>query len=148
MNCYLYGVEEVRLAQLERGGSGLAEFLQAPALHVALDESWPAVQFLLSRIALEEKLAFLSAGGRGIPGTDSGFGTARYFTSAEVRAMQGAVGDLSEAALLAGFDRLAREGGAEPSAAQRESVRQTYERCRVFLAGLANTQRGLILRLD
>lgn len=74
-----------------------------------LDKAWHGIDFLLTRGLGADKrgLDFLTEHGTEIPGQEVGYGTARAFRSAEVRAIAREVSALSDDVLRARFDAAA-----------------------------------------
>lgn len=79
-------------------GSGFVE--------LDLDEAWHGIHFLLTGTAVEGQapLDFLERGGREVVDTDLGYGPARSFDAAAVRAIAQALAPIDAAQLRARFD--------------------------------------------
>jgi hypothetical protein len=71
-----------------------------------VDKAWHGIHCLLTGTAWEGEppLGFIVSGGQEIGDVDVGYGPARGFTSAEVRAIAGALSALDRDALLARYD--------------------------------------------
>lgn len=75
-------------------------------LELDLDEAWHGIHFLLTGTAVEGQapLDFLERGGREVGEVDLGYGPARCFDSAQVRAIAQALAPIEASTLRARFD--------------------------------------------
>jgi hypothetical protein len=124
-----------------------------------LDEAWHGIHFLLTGTAVEGQapLDFLERGGREVGDTDLGYGPARAFDAAGVRAIAQALAPIEAAALRARFDpermRMleiypdiwdGQQGEKDPLG----YVLSYYAELKAFLARIAALSQGMVLVLS
>ena len=114
--CNLRSATDAQLRALLKDPEQLEAFLEdeedfgdaagAAFLELDLDEAWHGIHFLLTGTAVEGQapLDFLERGGREVGEVDLGYGPARCFDAAGVRAIAQALAPVDDAALRARFD--------------------------------------------
>jgi len=122
-------------------------------LHVDIDKSWHAIQFLLTGDpwAGEPPLQYVVMGGAELGEEDVGYGPARYLTPEEVQAAASAIASISGEALWSRFDEQAfaaaeiyPQGWSEDD---KESVVEHYETLREFFAFAGAEGNAMIVYL-
>jgi len=121
--------------------------------HIDIDKAWHAIHFLLTGDAWAgpAPLDFIIRGGDEVGDVDVGYGPARAFTSAQVRALAAALAPIDRATLLARWDadafRAADIYGVDPAGSAEENayVGSHFDDLKAFVAGLARDGLGLIV---
>jgi len=128
-------------------------------LELDLDEAWHGIHFLLTGTAVEGQapLDFLERGGREVGEVDLGYGPARCFDSAQVRAIAQALAPISAEQLRARFDpermRMleiypdiwdGQQGEKDPLG----YVLSYYAELEAFLARVVALNHGMVLALS
>jgi Domain of unknown function (DUF1877) len=124
-----------------------------------IDKSWHGIHFLLTGTAWEgdAPLNFIATGGEEVGDVDLGYGPARVFKSAEVKAIAAALAPLTAEVLKKRFDpSLMTRLEIYPTIWDRpheaddnlEYLLESYEQLRAFVAGAAENDEGLIVFMN
>ena len=167
--CNLRSATDAQLQALLQEPEQLEAFLEdeedfgdaagASFVELDLDEAWHGIHFLLTGTAVEGQapLDFLERGGREVGEVDLGYGPARCFDSAQVRAIAQALAPIGAEQLRARFDpdrmRMleiypdiwdGQQGEKDPLG----YVLSYYAELKAFLARVAALSHGMVLVLS
>ena len=141
----------------EGGGGGGAS--ESSAADLDIEKSWHGIHFVLtgSDWGGASPLNFLVSGGMEVGDEDVGYGPARAFTSAQVRAIYGALAQLPPEQFARRIDLAAlEEAGIYPeiweredeAAANREFLTRHYAALRRYVEGLARDGAGMLIYIS
>lgn len=167
MILYLTTASDATIAELSRNPDRIEDWLygdqsdEAPAsddkIQLDLDKAWHAVHFLLTGNAEggSGPEAFLLEGGLTIGDVDVGYGPARAFSAAEVKAISKRLGQMSPEAMRQKFDHAALEAAdIYPTIWDRREPRdvdyvvENYDSLLQHLKTAASKDVGLIVSLS